>query len=371
MKMLGLLQARPARVELLSFTNAHFCSAMNTRLLAALLVFSFLLPLHSCKQSRQERIQRETTAMGTFLTVTVYGNDLDAVKTNEWIDSAFSEIRRVEAMATDYNDSSEIGRINVNSGTAAVDVSGELALLIRKALDFSSASNGAFDIAVGPIVKAWDFLSEHPHVPDSLSIRRLLPLVDYRQVRADGGTVMLPKKGMALDLGAIAKGYAVDRAVDVLKRGGYERMIVDLGGNLGVYWQGTHMLDSTAAQLLIRHPRLENKFFGEFRYGSGGVSTSGDYQRYFIEDGVRYHHIIDPATGYPVRGVVSVTILAPNAMTADAISTLVFVLGKERGMEFIKSHQGVEGLIVYEEGGGLKYLCSPGLEERFVAGSDK
>ncbi|MEK9136116.1 MAG: FAD:protein FMN transferase, partial [Bacteroidota bacterium] len=194
----------------------------------------------------------------------------------------------------------------------------------------------------------------------------LLPLIDSRLISLAGNKVYLRKKGMGIDLGGIAKGHAVDRSVQVLRRGGFRKFIVDIGGNLGVYWAGTRMLDSTVAEILIRHPRKEGGFFGKFMMGTGGVSTSGDYQRFFIEDGVRYHHIVDPSTGYPVRGVVSVTVVAPDATSADALSTLVFVLGRQNGMEFIKKSAGVEGMIVYESGDTLAYDLSPGFQRRFV-----
>jgi thiamine biosynthesis lipoprotein len=125
------------------------------------------------------------------------------------------------------------------------------------------------------------------------------------------------------------------------------------------------MLDSTVAEILIRHPRKDGDYFGKFMMGTGGVSTSGDYQRFFIQDGVRYHHIIEPRTGLPARGVVSVTIVAPDATSADAMSTLVFVLGRDKGMEFIKRSPRTEGIIVYESGDTLAYDLSPGFEGKF------
>jgi thiamine biosynthesis lipoprotein len=269
-------------------------------------------------------------------------------------------------MATDYNDSSQVGRINAAAGVESVTVSDELVALLKQGLHYGDMSGHAFDIAIGPIVKAWDFLAEHPHAPSKDRIRALLPLINSEHISIVGKKVYLSKKGMGIDLGGIAKGYAVDRSEKVLLRGGYKRFIIDIGGNLGVHWDRTRMLDSTVAEILIRHPRKEGEFFGKFMMGTGGVSTSGDYQRYFVENGVRYHHIIDPATGYPVHGVVSVTIVSPDATSADALSTLVFVLGREKGMEFIRSLHGVEGMIVYETADTLGYDLTPGFQQRFL-----
>jgi thiamine biosynthesis lipoprotein len=147
------------------------------------------------------------------------------------------------------------------------------------------------------------------------------------------------------------------------------RCIVDIGGNLGVYWEGTRLLDSTAATIAVRHPRLEGEFFGTFSVGSGGVSTSGDYQRAFLIDGRRYHHVIDPSTGYPADSVISVTIIAPDAETADVLSTTVFVLGRSRGMAFVQGQPDVDALILYEEDGRIRYDVTPRLQRRLTVGS--
>lgn len=303
--------------------------------------------------------------MNTYVTATIYDPGTDVASANARIDSVFEEIRRVEGMATDYNDTSQIGRINASAGIDSIPVSDELVGLLREGLRYDSVSAGAFDISIGPIVKAWDFLSAHPHVPPQKQIDTLLPLVDEKLIAIRGNMVYLPRKAMAIDLGGIAKGYAVDRAVRVMLRGGYKRFIIDIGGNLGVHWDGTDMLDSTVAEILIRHPRRDGEYFGKFMMGTGGVSTSGDYQRFFIQDGVRYHHIIEPRTGMPARGVVSVTIVAPDATSADAMSTLVFVMGRDKGMEFIRKSPRTEGIIVYESGDTLAYDLSPGFKGKF------
>ncbi|MCZ6776807.1 MAG: FAD:protein FMN transferase [Ignavibacteria bacterium] len=304
--------------------------------------------------------------MNTFVTVNIYDTGTNFENASTWIDSAFAEIKRIEEMATHYSNTSEIGRINYHAGVDSVAVSEELVSLLEESLKFAEESGGAFNVAVGPIVQAWDFLAEQPRVPERERIDKLLPLIDYRLISMNGNKVYLQKKGMSLDLGGIAKGYAVDRAVDVLKAGGFKRFIVDLGGNLGVFWEGTRLIDSAAARILVRHPRKEGEFFGSFKMGSGGVATSGDYQQYFMAEGVRYHHIIDPTIGYPARGVVSVTAMAPDGITADAFSTLVFVLGRDRGMEVIKNTPGIEGMIIYEDDGMLNVDLSPGLQELFM-----
>lgn len=324
----------------------------------------------SCEKGGLQRIARETTAMDTYLSVTIYDEQLSIADGNAIIDSVFAEVNRIEQLMTDYTDTSEVGKINIRAGRESVAVSPELIHLLTVANDFSEQSGGSFDVTVGPIVRAWDFLGSEHEIPTRGRMRLLRRLVNFRNIVIDSPMVYLRQRGMRLDLGGIAKGYAVDRSVELLKRRGVKRAIVDLGGNLGVWWEGTHALDSSVAEILIRHPRKEGKFFGSFHAGTSGISTSGDYQRYFIKGGVRYHHIIDPSTGYPARDVVSVTIIANDATTADALSTLVFVLGRVNGMELIKHTSGVEGLIIWEEGDSLRYLLSPGLEGKFVRSND-
>jgi thiamine biosynthesis lipoprotein len=193
--------------------------------------------------------------------------------------------------------------------------------------------------------------------------------VNYQRVFLTRGKAFLEEDGMRLDLGAIAKGYAVDRSVGRLKELGARHFIVDLGGNLGVYWEGTRLLDSTRATIYVRHPRREGELFGHFDVGTCGVSTSGDYQRFFIVDGTHYHHLINPRTGMPVHDMVSATVIAGNATQADALSTIVFILGRERGMELLEDLPDVEGMIVYEEGDSLHMMVSSGLKGKILLGS--
>ena len=348
-------------------------AAMNHALTTGLLVLTFLM-LSGCGRHVPRRIARESAAMNTYVTVTVFSETADSATIDRSIDAALAEIRRVEAMATDYADSSEVGRINAAAGRDTVTVSAGLAALLHQARTYADASGGAFDPTVGPLVKKWDFLSAHPAVPDSGSIAALLRLVGFRLMSLDGRNVYLPRRGMAIDLGAIAKGYAVDCAVRVLRSQGVQHCIVDLGGNLGVWWEGTHMFDSTAATIFVRHPRIDDALFGKFLCGSAGISTSGDYQRFFMDGGRRYHHILNPATGYPARGAVSVTVVARDATTADALSTLVFVLGRDRGMQFLRGLPGVEGMIICDDGDSLGVVSTPGMEaqfERFGVGNDR
>lgn len=323
--------------------------------------------LPGCSGSPPAPAVRETAAMNTFVTLSIYDQGWAEERAGEALAAGAAEIRRIEEFASDYVDTSEVGRVNAAAGRSPVSVSAELLDVVRVSNEYSAASAGAFDITVGPIVKSWDFLAANPAVPSPDAVKAAVALVGYRKIVVAFGSIYLPDSGMALDLGAIGKGYAVDRAVGVLRGKGVRQCIVDIGGNLGVYWEGTRLLDSAAATIAVRHPRREGEFFGTFAVGSCGVSTSGDYQRAFIIDGRRYHHIIDPSTGYPADSVVSVTIVAPDAETADVLSTAVFVLGRSRGMAFVRTQPDVDALILYESDGRMRYDITPRLQRRFRA----
>jgi thiamine biosynthesis lipoprotein ApbE len=338
---------------------------MKTSLVCAAL--PLLVAVQGCRR-HEVPLVRETTAMDTYVTITVYDDNLPAGNINTAIDSAFAEIRRIEGFASDYIDTSEIGRANSLAGKDSLMISSELAALLRRSFAYGDSSGGAFDVTVGPLEVLWNILAPHPRVPSPDSVRIIRDLVGYRNVVLQGNSLYLPRKGMRLDLGAIGKGYAVDRAMDLLARAGIQKAIVDMGGNLAVRWPESNGWDSTVATISVRHPRIEGSFLGTFRYGAGGVSTSGDYERYFIANGKRYHHIMDPATGYPSTGVVSTTVVAPTGADADAISTTVFVLGRMKGMEFMKRTPGVDGFIVYESGDSLAIDYSPGFKGRFLRG---
>ncbi|MFQ5676568.1 MAG: FAD:protein FMN transferase, partial [bacterium] len=244
------------------------------------------------------------------------------------------------------SDASEIGRVNLNAGQRAVQVSPDVVKIILQARKVSLETQGAFDISALPLQRLWNFKSSNPRVPTKEEIAEKRHLVDFRAVVLDSNTVFLPRPEMGLDLGAIAKGYAVDQAVAILKKDGYSDFMVEAGGDLRtVAGELTH----GERKIWVRHPRKPDEFFAVIKKDQCAVATSGDYERFFEKDGQRFHHIIDPVTGYPARPVVSATIIAEEAVIADAYATAVFVLGPDRGLELIEKNPGLEGLIVFEK----------------------
>jgi thiamine biosynthesis lipoprotein len=191
----------------------------------------------------------------------------------------------------------------------------------------------------------------------------VLPLVDFHQIGVDENRVSLGRTGMRIDLGAIAKGYIVDRAVRFLKDRGVTAGLVEAGGDLRLFGKPPHRENW---RIGILHPRKPNQsLFGVLDVDSGSVTTSGDYERTFTEDGKRYHHLIDPATGYPADECISVTIIAETAMLADAWATAVFIMGPERGMALLESQAGVEGMMILKAEDGLAYRATPAFDEIF------
>ncbi|MFH1864261.1 MAG: FAD:protein FMN transferase, partial [Candidatus Eisenbacteria bacterium] len=270
--------------------------------------------------------------MGTIVSVTVLTPDADAGRAA--IEAAFDEIARVEALTTRYSDDSEISRLNaLSDGYTGEHVSREVAEVVGRSLAIAEVSSGAFDITVAPLVDAWTLPGGELAPPDESRIREALLHVDWSAVHADTAfRTMTVEPGTELDLAGVAKGYAVDRAVAALRRAGVGAGIVDAGGDVG--FVGTPP-DPGGWRVGIKHPRTDG-LLGVVVLDGGSVATSGDYQRFAMVDGVRYHHIFDPSTGYPARGVMSVTVAPELAVDAAALATAVFVLGPEDGMELIE-----------------------------------
>ena len=330
---------------------------------AFLVVVALIVTFATRRRDDSDRHVDYRFMMGTIVSVTVLTPDDEAGRAA--IDAAFDEIARIEAVTTRHTDDSEISRLNARvDGFVGEPVSREVAEVVSRSLAVARASSGAFDITVAPLVDLWTVPEEDFAIPEEAFIRVALRSVDWQAVQVDTATrtlTVLP--GTAFDLDGVAKGYAVDRAVAVLREMGIETGVVDAGGDVGFI--GTPP-ESGVWRVGIKHPRQEG-LLGVVRLDGGSVATSGDYQRYALVDGVRFHHILDPATGYPARGVMSVTVATEFAVDADALATAVFVLGPDEGMALIESTPGAEALLIAGDGdsiGGI--LVSSGLKERFV-----
>ncbi len=295
--------------------------------------------------------------MGTLVEISVIGRDADELEAD--INDAFDKMERIEGLMSTRISGSDVSRINRWAGIKPVKVSAEVLKVIRRAEEISKASGGYFDISVGALVDKWGFEGNGGRLPSKGEVGEALHSIDYRVIHVDEdlSTVMLMKKGMRIDLGGIAKGYAVDRAFELLTSRGYRNMIVNAGGDMrvgGKKIKGPWVIG-------IQDPRDRSRIMATFDASDISVGTSGDYGRYFKRGGKRYHHLLNPFTGFPARQCRSVTILAEDAISADALATAVFAMGPKRGLGLIEAMEGVEGLIVSSDG---EIIQSEGIKGR-------
>ncbi len=294
------------------------------------------------------KVEHHDQAMGTSINLVAFTNARapEAVCQKAMRD-AVEEIRRLEALMTTFRPESELSQANAHAGEFW-PLSPDTLEVVKRGLWAGKISEGAFDITFHTLGDLWKFGSvaePNPVPPSREEAKRRAALVDYRLIQLDlsGSRVKVPK-GRAIDLGGIAKGFAVDRAAAVLRQAGIESFLVQAGGDL--YGAGKKP-DGSPWVSGVQDPRGEKgTYFATLQLTDHAFSTAGDYARYFIKDGKRYHHIIDPKTGYPADASRSVTIWAPSALVADAVDDAVFILGPKRGLELVESLDGVGALIV-------------------------
>ncbi|WP_428264359.1 FAD:protein FMN transferase [Haliangium sp.] len=289
-------------------------------------------------------IARSAQAMGTRITVTLWTDDEAAAARGA--EAVFAEFKRVDRLMTSWLDDSDVSRINAAAGAVPVKVDPEVLAVIERAQEFSRVSGGAFDITVGAFRGLWKFDQDKDGtIPDPAAVEARRPLVRWRDVQINHrrGTVKLRRPGMRITLGGIAKGYAVDRAVAILRERGFVDFLIQAGGDL--YVAGRK--GDRRWRVGIRDPRGDQAAsFAVAEIENRTFSTSGDYERSVIQDGVRYHHILDPATGRPATRSRSVTVMATDAVTADAWSTALFVMGHERGLALVEKNPDIEAVFV-------------------------
>jgi thiamine biosynthesis lipoprotein len=290
-------------------------------------------------------VDRWHKTMGTVVHITVWGDDDEKIVAA--IDDAFDEFDRLDKLMTIWTADSEISRVNAAAGTKqAVPLSDEIFFVLQKSIEASKMSGGAFDVTVGAFFGVWKFDEDKDGtIPTKERIEEKRKLVGWKDIILDTKkkTARLKRKGQAITLGGIAKGYAVDRAVKILRDHGLVDFIVQGGGDM--YVSGRR--GDRKWRVGIRDPRgAKDVFFAVAEIEDMTFSTSGDYERYVIRDGVRYHHILDPKTGTPAMLCRSVTVMAKDGITAEGVSKAVFVLGPEKGMALVEKMKDVEVVIV-------------------------
>lgn len=299
-------------------------------------------PAPAAAQVTLHRVERQL--MGTNWSVSIAGGDEARAKAAG--ERALDEVARLEAILSEWIPTSEISRVNAAAGTTPVVVGDDLMTCVRASLDIARWSDGAYDISWAALRDLWRFGTNGRDVPPSAEdVAARLPLWNFRRIRVDEAqrSILLEQRGMQIGLGGVAKGYALDRAHALLVREGFENFMLYAGGQVLV----RGLRGDRKWRVGIQHPR-EPRYFAFIEVTNASVATSGDYEHSFTYEGRRYHHILDPRTGFPSERSASVTVVAPTALWADAVDTAVFILGPERGLSLLPSAPGgpIEAVIV-------------------------
>jgi len=305
---------------------------------ALLLIFASCAP----QSSRTEYV------LGAYCSVRLFDQSKDSV-----YNDIFARTREIDNLMSVNIPSSDISRINAAAGIAPVNVHEDTFKVIKRAIYFAEISGGAFDPSVGPLVRLWGIGGDSARVPSAEEIEKTLSLINWRDIELDEGThsVFLKRKGMALDLGAIAKGYAADEAEAIIKNAGIKRAIIDFSGNIIIL--GGKKTGSPWKVGIQNPDKRRGISYGIIKLKTTEkqtIVTSGAYERFFEKDGKRYHHILSTVTGYPVNnGLLSVTVIASCSMDADALSTSLFALGYDEGIKLLDLFPGTEAVFLFND----------------------
>ena len=297
--------------------------------------------------SAQQPYKRTLKLMGSRFDITVVAND--SIQANKYIDTAVTEISRIENLISSWDDNSQTSEINRNAGIKPVKVDKELFDLIERAIGISKLTDGAFDISYASMDKIWKFDGSMTKMPSKEEIIASVEKVGYQNIVLDkmDSTVFLKLEGMKIGFGAIGKGYAADKAKSLLISKGVPSGIINASGDMNTWGKQPN---GNEWKVAITNPMDKNKVFALLPITNGAVVTSGNYEKYVNFNDKRYTHIIDPRTGYPSSGIISVTVFAPKAELADALATSVFVMGKEAGLDRINQLPKIECIIIDDKG---------------------
>lgn len=321
---------------------------MKKKILAIAMCMFLIIPMVACAKDDQ-KIDKEALKMDTVMHLIAYGS-----KANKAIDAAYKRVDEIEQMASSSISTSDVNKINDAAGKEYVKVHPEIIKIIKTSLEYSKLTDGYFDITVSPLIKLWGIGTPQEKIPTASEIKEKLALVNYKDISINeaDSSVKLMKPGMSIDLGGVAKGFTADEVVKVFKKYKIKSAIINLGGS-SIYTLGEKP-DKTLWAIGIQHPRKERNtaYTGIIKMSEHALSTSGDYERFFIKDGKRYHHILNPYTGYPAdAGVMSDTIIIDSSipdcnMLADILTKVTFVSGVDKGLKIIDGISGVSCLVV-------------------------
>ena len=324
------------------------------------IIFPFLALLLLLTACGEKSVQQQFFAMDTVMSITAYGSEAE-----EAVPAAVEKVNALEGLLSRTRKDSEVSGLNA-AAPGAVQISEDTARVLSLAVEWSAKTGGAFDVTIAPVSAAWGFGGEEEHrVPSQEELKTLLTLADSGALTVNGNTAALEKAGMEIDLGGIAKGYAAGQAEQVLREYGVESALLDLGHNITVIGGKP---DGSAWRVAVQDPANSSGTVGVLSLRDASAVTSGGYQRYFEQDGVVYHHIIDPRAGYPAdSGLLSATVVCADPGLADLLSTATFVLGEEDALALWRAEGGFELVLVTQDG---RVVVTAGLSGQFTPDKD-
>lgn len=307
----------------------------------------FLALLISSNLFAQQVFKKKKSLLGSPFEITVVATD--SVQANQFVNMAFDEVTRIEHLISDWIPTTQISKVNQQAGIAAVKVDLEVFELVERALKISKITDGAFDISYASMDKIWKFNGSMKTMPTEEAIKKSVAKVGYEHILLDANntTIFLEKEGMKLGLGGIGQGYIADKIKVLLQKNGCTSGLVNVSGDINTWGKQPNGADWSVG---IVNPMNKNKVFATFPLYDSAVETSGSYEKYVTFNGKRYSHIIDPRTGYPATGIVSVSVFAKQTELADALATGIFVLGVEVGLDLVNQLKGIGCIIVDEKG---------------------
>lgn len=338
---------------------------MGKKVIVIITTIILAISLVSCtKEDSNKQLSRTELFMGTAVKVTLYDHESEKL-----LDDVFKRVAEVENLLSINKEGTEVGLLNENAGIKGVKLSDFSYNLIKKAIEYSRISNGGYDVSIGPLVKLWSIGLPEANVPSEDDIKEVIKKIDHTKVKMNDSTneIFLTEKGMMIDLGSIAKGYIADDISRLLKENKVERAIIDLGGN--IYAMGSKDKDHKW-KIGIQNP-FEDRgdVVGKIEIADKSVVTTGVYERFIEENGVKYHHILNPKTGYPYEtDIAGVTIVSDKSVDGDALSTLVFTKGLDEGLKFVEELEAVDAIFIMNDN---KVYITEGLKGNFKIVNDR
>ncbi len=310
-------------------------------------LLSFLFIVVSFSSFAQAEYKKKVSLLGSPFEITVVAKD--SIQGNFFIDLAIAEVKRIENQISDWIPTTPISMVNKNAGIQAVKVDSEVFELVARAIKISEITDGAFDISYASMDKIWKFDGSMKTMPTEEAIKKSVAKIGFKNIilNQQDQSIFLKLEGMKLGLGGIGQGYIADKVKDKLLANGCLSGIVNVSGDINAWGKQSNQKSWTVG---IVNPMNKNKVFATFPLENSSVETSGNYEKYVIFNGIRYSHIIDPRTGYPATGIVSVSVFAKQTEIADALATGIFVLGVEVGLDLVNQLKGIECIIVDDKG---------------------